>query len=142
MAYATQADMEARFGLEELVARTDRNATGAVDATVLNRALSDADAEIDGYLATRYRLPLPTVPAVLARIACDIARYRLWEELASDEVRRRYEDARRLLEALSRGTVSLGLPADLPDDEKPGLSMAAAKSGPAPIFDRAGTGGY
>lgn len=142
MAYATAADMQARYGLDELVARTDRNATGAVDTTVLNRALSDADAEIDGYLAARYRLPLPTVPPMLARIACDIARYRLWEDMASDEVRRRYEDARRLLEALSRGTVSLGLPASLPDSQKPGLSMAAAKSGPAPVFSRDGTGGY
>lgn len=142
MSYATQADMEARYGLDELVARTDRNAVGAVDATVLNRALADADAEIDGYLAARYALPLPTVPAMLARIACDIARYRLWEDLASDEVRRRYEDARRLLEAISRGTVSLGLPANLPADQKPCLSMAAAKSGPAPVFDRAATGGY
>lgn len=142
MAYATAADMEARFGADELVARTDRNATGTVDGTVLARALADAGAEIDGYLAARYQLPLPTIPPMLARIACDIARYRLWEDLASDEVRRRYEDARRLLEAISRGTVSLGLPANLPQDQKPGLSMAAAKSGPAPVFDRATTEGY
>lgn len=142
MAYATAADMEERFGREELVARTDRDATGVVDGAVLGRALADAEAEIDGYLAARYALPLPTVPPLLARIACDIARYRLWEDQASEEVRRRYEDARRLLEAIGRGVVSLGLPANLPPDQKPALSMAAAKSGPAPVFDRAATEGY
>ncbi|MCR6494794.1 DUF1320 family protein [Thermomonas sp. S9] len=50
--------------------------------------LDDAQAEIDGYIASRYKLPLPTVPAALARIACDVARYRLWEDVASDDVRR------------------------------------------------------
>lgn len=142
MAYATRADMEARFGLDELVARTNRAGGTTVDADVLGRALADADAEIDGYLASRYNLPLPTVPPVLARIACDIARYRLWEDIASDDVRRRYEDARRLLEAISKGVVSLGLPANLPEAQKPQLSMAAAKAGPAPVFDRATTDGY
>jgi phage gp36-like protein len=46
-------------------------------------------------------LPLPTVPAVLTRITCDIARYRLWEDRASDEVRRRYDDAVKLLTHIS-----------------------------------------
>lgn len=142
MPYASAADMQSRFGLEELTARTDRNGTGAVDAAVLSRALADADAEIDGYLATRYRLPLPTVPPVLVRVACDIARYRLWEDLASEEVRRRYEDARRMLEALTRGHVSLGLPATLPLEQQPSLSLAAAKSGAAPNFDRDGLAGF
>lgn len=142
MSYATQADMEARFGRDELIARTDRNATGSVDGAVLDRALADADAEIDGYLAARYALPLPTVPPMLARIACDIARYRLWEDMASDEVRRRYEDARRLLEMMARGTVALGLPADLPAASQPHPSMAAAIAGPAPVFSRAGTAWY
>ena len=142
MIYVTQAGMESRFGLDELVARTNRAGGSSVDAEVLARALGDADAEIDGYLAARYALPLPTVPPVLARIACDIARYRLWEDLASEEVRRRYEDARRLLEAISRGTVSLGLPAGLPPASQPQLAMAAASGGPAPVFSRAGTSGY
>lgn len=142
MAYATLADLVARFGEAEIVQRTDRAYASVIDAAVAQRALDDAKAEIDGYLAARYKLPLPTVPALLGRLACDIARYRLWEDLASEEVRKRYEDARRLLENLSRGTVSLGLPADLPDAQRPGLSLAAAKTGPAPVFDRTGTGGY
>lgn len=142
MAYATVADLIARFGEEELIQLTDRAGAHAVDGAIAQRALDDASAEMDGYLAVRYQLPLPTVPTLLARIACDVARYRLWEDHASDEVRRRYEDSRRLLEAIAKGLVSLGLPANLPPAAQPQLSLAAAKSGPAPVFGPDQMGGY
>jgi len=137
MPYATQADLEARFGVDELIQLTDRAGTGVPDAAIVARALSDAAAEIDSYLASRYALPLSPVPAVLARIACDIARYRLWEDRASDEVRRRYEDARRLLESIAKGTVSLGLP-----EENAAPALAEASLGNARVMTRDGTGGY
>lgn len=142
MSYASVADLIARYGEEEIQQRTDRLGAGAIDVAVAQRALIDAEAEIDGYLAARYRLPLATTPALLARIACDIARYRLWEDAASEEVRSRYDDARRILEHLARGLVSLGLPADLPDAARPQPQLAAAKAGPAPVFGRDGMGGY
>lgn len=137
MPYATQADLEARFGTDELTQLTDRVGAGVPDAAIVARALADAEAEIDGYLASRYALPLATVPPVLARIACDIARYRLWEDRASDEVRRRYEDARRLLESIARGQVSLGLPA-----ASAAPALAEVSLGNARVMRRAGTGGY
>ena len=137
MPYATQADLEARYGADELTQLTDRIGAGVPDAAVINRALADADAEIDGYLATRYALPLPTVPPVLARIACDIARYRLWEDRASEEVRRRYEDARRILESIANGRVSLGLP-----EATAAPALAAVSLGNARVLSRTGTGGY
>ena len=51
--YCTQADIEERFGQAELVQLTDRTRTGQVDATTVARAITDASAEIEGYLATR-----------------------------------------------------------------------------------------
>lgn len=142
MAYATVSDLIARFGEAELIQLTDRAGAHAVDGAIAQRALDDAAAEIDGYLASRYQLPLPTVPPLLARIACDIARYLLWEDRASDEVRRRYEDARRMLEAIGKGAVSLGLPANLPPTAQPQLSLAAARAGPAPVFGPDQMGGF
>jgi len=142
MPYATLADLITRYGEEEIAQLTDRVGAGMPDAATALRALADADAEIDGYLAARYRLPLPTVPPLLSRIACDIARYRLWEDRASEEVRTRYEDARRLLESLAKGVVTLGLPANLPEAQRPVPTMAAARSGPEPLFSREATGGY
>ena len=149
MAYATPAQLATRYGHDRLVEITDRDANGVADdpmiAQALADALADAEAEIDGYLAARYRLPLPTVPPLLARIACDIAVYRLLSLRRMGDIedaRVRYEDARRLLEALAKGLVALGLPADLPQDQRPAPSLAAARSGADPLFDRSGTGGY
>lgn len=142
MAYATVADLVARYGEDEMIQRTDRVNAGVIAQDIAQKALDDAAAEIDGYLASRYKLPLPTVPPHLARIACAIARYRLWEDLASERVRQDYEDSRRFLEALAKGTVSLGLPDTLPPEARPGLSLAAAQSGPAPVFGRDATGYY
>ncbi|MCX8018333.1 MAG: DUF1320 domain-containing protein, partial [Rhodocyclaceae bacterium] len=84
-------------------------------------------------------------PPLLARIACDIAVYRLLTLRRMGDIedaRVRYEDARRLLEAIAKGLVSLGLPHALPDDQRPALSLAAAKSGPAPVFGPEQMGGF
>jgi phage gp36-like protein len=109
MTYATQQDLVDRFGSEELIQLTDRANNGTIDSTVVTRALSDADAEINGYLAARYSLPLATVPAMLVRLACDIARYQLWSHRVTEAVRTRYEDAVKLLKSLSRGEAELGV---------------------------------
>jgi phage gp36-like protein len=108
--YAAFADLVARYGEAEIAQLTDRDTppSGAADEAVAERALLDADAEIDAYLAGRYALPLASPPPVLRRVACDIARYRLWDDRASEEVRLRYEDARRLLQAIADGHVALG----------------------------------
>lgn len=138
MSYATISDLIARFGEAEIVARSDRTGSGVVDTEAVERALADAAAEIDGYIGARYTLPLPAVPAVLTRVACDIARYRLWQDAASEEVRTRYEDARRLLEAVSRGVVSLGVPLSA----MPPSPRSAARSGQPAVFARSDTEGF
>jgi len=128
--YAQVSDLIARFGEAEIIDLTDRAdpRTGAVDATVAELALADADAEIDGYVARRYDLPLATVPPVLTRLACDIARYRLWDDRAPDEVRQRYEDATRILREIADGRHRLEAaapqaPAALPAWRAPGRVM-------------------
>lgn len=105
MTYATQQDLEDRFGAEELAQLTDRANGIVIDSAVLGLALADAGAEIDGYLASRYSLPLSNTPPVLVRVAADIARYRLWADRASEAVRKRYEDAVRDLKAMSSGSI-------------------------------------
>lgn len=128
MIYASIADLEAAFGVAELTQLTGDQPHLAT----LQRALDDAAAEVSAHLAARYSLPLATVPPLLRNLCADIARYRLWRHAASEEVRTRYEDARRLLEHLASGRVSLGLPAATA--VRP--SLAAARSGPPPLFGR------
>lgn len=111
MPYASAADLETRFGADEVLQLADRNGDGVIDDGVIDVALAEAAAEIDVYLAGRYALPLASTPSVLVRLACDIARYRLMADNPLEEARKRYEDARRLLEGIAVGRVSLGLPA-------------------------------
>ena len=107
MTYATQSDLVERFGADELAQRTNRVDGQSIDTVVLSRALADADAEIDGYLATRYTLPLASTPAVLARLAADLARYQLCGDKVPDSVRQRYVDAVVVLKRLATGEVQL-----------------------------------
>lgn len=111
MSYATPQDMLARFGERELIQLSDPLAS-VPDDVKITQALEDASAEIDAYLQGRYALPLANVPTVLPRLACDIARYRLWEDKSSEEVRDRYKDAVRMLEMIAKGVIDLGQPGD------------------------------
>ncbi|MER2537601.1 MAG: DUF1320 domain-containing protein [Azonexus sp.] len=114
MTYATQADLELRFGTRELAKLTDRVAGAVIDATVVTQALSDADAEVNGYLVQRYALPLSPVPSELVKVAGDIARYFLWGEKRSEAVKDGYEDALRRLREISSGRFKLVSSSPLP----------------------------
>ena len=112
MSYTSLALLQDRFGLDELVQRSDKFQpyTGAVVTSVIDRAIADADAEIDGYVGSRYTLPLPLpTPPVLVPIACDIARYRLYDDAVPEVVRQRYEDAIARLRDIAAGRLSLGV---------------------------------
>ena len=89
--YANTDNMLSRFGEQDLMLLTEREGSvpGQINIAVLEQALRDASAEIDGYIVGRYTLPLTTVPAVLERNCCDIARYFLYGEKAPEQVEKR-----------------------------------------------------
>ena len=113
MTYATQQDMIDRFGSARLQQLTDIEAplVGGIRSSVLVAKLTDADAEIDGYLIGRYELPLATWPAVLKVHACSICWYRLLGSAADEPARRDYEDALAYLGKVARGDVVVVAPA-------------------------------
>mgnify|MGYP003455363176 FL=1 len=102
MTYASRTDLEARYGEDEIAQRESMLPTGAVE-----RALADADAEIDSYVASRYTVPLSPVPQVIPRLACAIARYHLLGDSATETARKDYEDARAWLRDLHSGRALL-----------------------------------
>lgn len=108
MAYCTQQNLIDRFGQQELLQLTNKNnpAATTVDIIALAAAIADADAEIDGYLAAY--VPLSVVPANLVRIACDIARYYLYDDLVTEQVRARYKDGIAYLIKVAEGKISIG----------------------------------
>jgi len=109
MTYATQQHMVDRFGETELIQLTDRDNTGAIDSNVLARAIADADAEINGYLIGQYALPLASTPDILITYACDIVRYRLYDDRATEQVTKRYDAALKFLRMVAEGKIALGL---------------------------------
>jgi len=131
MPYVTQQNLIDRFGQEELIQLTDRTQSGAIDAAVINKALADADAEINGYLSAKYTLPLNPVPVVLERIAGDVARYFLYEDRVTEQVERRYKDALRFLESVAKGTIRIGVDAA---NQAPAASGGPQYSAPDRVF--------
>ena len=127
--YCTEAEFEQRFGEREL---TDLLAGG----TSYTRAENDAASTIDGFLSARYATPLATPPAVVIGWAADIARYRLWDQGAPEEVRRRYEDAISQLRDLARGLIHLPAAAGGATPTSAGISFETF-SAPR-VFDAAG----
>lgn len=102
MAYATRTDLEERYGADELTQRESVLPAGAVD-----RALADADVEIDSYLATRYSVPLSPVPDNVSRIAAAVARYRILGDAVTELARKEYEDARAWLKEVAAGRAQI-----------------------------------
>jgi phage gp36-like protein len=114
MPYATVTDLQDRLGEARLVQLTDvaDPPLGLVDTTVAQKALDDAEAEIDGYLAGRYALPLATVPGALRVHCLTIAVYRLLGSAADEVTREDYKAVRQYLQAVAEGRVLLMPPAE------------------------------
>ncbi|WPY94679.1 DUF1320 domain-containing protein [Limimaricola variabilis] len=109
MPYTTVQALTDRYGAAMLVALSDRGEapTGAIDLDVLGRALEDADAVIDGYLAGRYALPLETVPPLIADLARAIAIWKLHRHEPDPKIAEDQRSAMRTLGDIAKGTVRL-----------------------------------
>jgi phage gp36-like protein len=109
VSYATQQQLVDKFGQQMMLDLTDRASppAGEIDATVVDRALADADALINGYLKGRYQLPLATTPQLLVTLAEAIAIYNLHTQIVPDKIRKGYEDALVTLKQIATGIVRL-----------------------------------
>lgn len=109
MPYATPDDLIAAFGLDEVIAVTDRANTGKVDTAVALEALARASGEADSYLAARYALPLAAVSPALVTAVCDVARYRLTggEASQTEVIAERYKAAIAWLRDIATGRAML-----------------------------------
>lgn len=165
MPYATPAELLTRFSDEEIAQRADRKiprrvggdllvaavagadlsawsadeqAAAAEALAVIGRALADADATIDGYLAARYPVPFAAAPAIVGRLACDMARYYLYDDQATETVQKRYDAALAYFRDVSAGKVSLG-----PQTETPAASAGSVEmqSG-ATVWGRGASQGF
>ena len=92
---------------------------------LVEQAIEDAGAEIDGYLAKRYSVPFRKTPKVISKFAKDISVYHLVSRTGIDGSDRektflnRYNAAIKFLLDVAKGIIDIGI------DEKSGSSEAA-----------------
>ncbi len=134
MAYCDKADLLEQLDERELVQLTDDDGLGVVDPGVIESAITDAGGEIDGYLGGRYPVPLDPVPAIIRKLAVDIAIYNLHaRRLGPPEHREaRYRNAIRFLEKVASGRIGLGAS----DPDPVPCSQAPRFNAPGRIFSR------
>jgi phage gp36-like protein len=130
MSYISYADLVQSFGEDEILAISDRDRDGVIDSGVIEDAIAFADSHIDGYVREQYSVPLNPCPVNLKGMACDFARYRLYQDQPTQLVQNRYDVGCFFLKDVARGLVSL----DVGDDQVE--STHVAYSEPEPIFTR------
>lgn len=112
-----------------LVHLTDRGdiALGVINVDIVNRALVDTDAMIDGYLAARYTLPVSSTPSLIADLAQAIAIYKLHTSSPDPKIKDDFDQAIRTLKDISTGAVRLSIA---------GIEPATTSEGTARMTDR------
>ncbi len=140
--YANPDNMLSRFGEQDLILLTERvdSVPGAINQALLSQALIDASAEMDGYIVGRYSLPLVTVPTVLERNCCDIARYFLYGDRAPEQVEKRYQAVVKFLTSVSKGDIGLGLDGSGDNVEQSELTVTIESAGS--VFGRRSAKGF
>lgn len=119
MPYLTRLDLEQRFGVDEVAQRESALQPGGLD-----KILVDASSMIDGYLASRYTLPLTAIPEQLVATAAAIARYKLLGDVATEYAQREYKDAVAWLRDIAAGKVVLEQVAKVPGNSPATVVMS------------------
>lgn len=167
MTYATTTELLTRFDAAEIAQRADRGiprlvsadlltavasngdlsawtadevARAGVALIVIGRALKDADDTINSYVSSRYSLPLAPVPPVLQRVACDLARYFLYDDQVTEVIKQRYDACIKMLADVAAGRVSLG--ADDATGSQPTTSSAPELATSARVWERSSAKGF
>lgn len=142
MTYATLAQLKEVIPARDLELLTDFDRTGTPSDVRLMRALNDATAEINGYIAKVVTLPPGEPPHLLTVICRDLAMHRLYVNLGHDMAtyQRLRDDAIKTLKAIKDGETAIG---DDGDGESaltsPGVAMT---DGPERLLTRDSLQGF
>ncbi|MCC5911326.1 MAG: DUF1320 domain-containing protein [Clostridiaceae bacterium] len=121
--YCTVEDLLKQVSRDMLIMLTDDEGDGEIQEGNAQKAIADASNEINAYCQTRYTTPFNPVPGILNKVAVDIALYNLFSRRGFDEdsadvsIVHRYKNAVKILEGISKGTVTLGQPTPTPERE-------------------------
>jgi len=139
MAYVTSVDLDIPQDL--LIQLTDDELTGSVNADRVTAAITNAQAEVDSFIAKRYLVPVADpLPVTLKNWTIMLTKYHLYARrppVSEDITALRKDVLARLLE-VSKGITSLGI-APIPQGSS---EVGGVISGPERIFGRHKLGGF
>lgn len=136
MAYASVEDLKAVIPARDLALLSDFDGDDSAAADDrLAQALTDASAEIDGYLRRQVALPLADPPHTLNVYCRDLAMWRLYRNLGHEGERLKAlrEGALSWLRDVASGKVGLGDDDTAPVDTSGGVAMT---DGPQRLLTR------
>ncbi|MDK9716737.1 MAG: DUF1320 domain-containing protein [Trichlorobacter sp.] len=114
--YTTAEILIEKYGVDHLINLTIKRPTGEEtepDYTVINREISRVDGIVNGYLRSRYALPLSEVPPELAGYAEDMAIARIYgcmpERTVPEDVTRAAKEAVAWLRDVQKGLATLSI---------------------------------
>lgn len=108
--YCTLADIKNAISEEVIIQLTDDNNLGVINEDNVNQAIQTADAEIDGYCAAKYAVPLNPAPPIIKGLSTEIAVYYLYKRrMAPEKIEKAYDKAVGRLKDISRGLLTLGV---------------------------------
>ena len=136
--YATLADILEQVDQETLIALTDDEQAGAVDETVVDRAIANGEAVINAHCGDRYKVPfaLPA-PDLVRLMTVDLAVYNLYSRRPHidmpEVIGERQKQVFAHLRLVQKGEASVGI---APDKTTGTESHGALVSGNERIFTR------
>lgn len=104
--YISRDDLMLRFSETEIL-QLERNISRENGIESTEKAIQDACDIVNSHIATRYALPLKMVTEPLKRAVAVIARYYLYKNRPTEQVRLDYDDVMSWLVKISNGTAVL-----------------------------------
>jgi len=117
--------------------------TGSEQATLLSNLIARAEAMVDAYLSTRFKIPVPE-NALTEEISLAVAEYELYKRgiggSVPEKIKNSYEKALTLLQNIASGSINI------PSDVKPQPANPKGKSmeikSNTPLMNEGSMGGY
>lgn len=107
--YSTLAQAESLYGPDQIAVAFDFTDDGIADTSRFEQHCAIAYGLINANLLGHHSLPLVFIPQILVKLEVDIALYNACINALkrTDEMRKRYEDALKILEKLASGKLKL-----------------------------------
>jgi phage gp36-like protein len=131
--YCTLDDIKANLPERRIVELTDDlnpSRSGTINEEIVSKAIEESSVLINSIIGGRYSLPFSDTPPVLRSICADLSIHNLYGRRLDLEdnpgMRKKYDNAMKLLQMIADGSVSLGVP---PNAESGNFSVRSMVAG-------------